>query len=121
MEQKAQIALEASIAHWEANCIAMTPDEVRIRTADCALFIKFAVDRCHGCPVSEVSHTIDCDGTPFREVYIALHTWIMRYHEQQTSSTKQNSELERWANKEFNYAARKQLAFLKSLRPEVLK
>lgn len=109
MEPKTLEALNASIAKWERNAVAETPEAALVLGDSCPLCHLFCPDDresdgCDGCPVKERSGYDQCSGTPWFAAYSAHRTW-----EQQGSSGA-------WRD-DFHAKARAEVAFLKSLLP----
>lgn len=110
MTPEAAEALEKSIAHWEANVAAKTPDKASVHGSDCALCNLFCTSEmmdndihCWSCPVFKRTGRRSCEGTPYYYAHSAFNQW--RY----------------WSShnivpNEWRIAARRELEFLKSLR-----
>lgn len=88
-------ALEASIEKWKRNTKIKHTLEATIGSQDCPLCHMFWRADCRGCPVREQTGYDGCSGTPYDGANNAY------YH----------SDLA-----EFHDAARKEVAFLESLR-----
>lgn len=104
MNTKTLSALEASIAKWEANATAETPDDYKIGAKDCPLCDLFINDDCAYCPVFELTGRLGCAGTPHEAAANSRRDW------------KLNS-LKAKAKKHAHQAARDEAAFLISLHP----
>lgn len=104
MDARTHKALMASIAKWERNAEAKTPDDYLTGPEDCALCMLFFSKDCHGCPVSARTGESTCYGSPYGDAFLAWLAWS------------------RWERGEpalaAHAAARKEVAFLKSLLPE---
>lgn len=76
MNRQTAEALEASIAHWDANAKAQKPGDASVSGDDCALCGLFfrQPDRCKGCPVANRGKSW-CDNTPFEAASFAFHDW----------------------------------------------
>ena len=103
MTPVAEKALRASIAHWERNVAAETPDEAGIGSRHCRLCAEYTAGGCIGCPVSIKTGHMLCAGSPYDTTVIALPAWRL----QPTSMRV-----------EWKAAAQAELDFLKSLLPE---
>lgn len=103
MTPEAAAALEASIAHWEANAVAETPEEASVSGRDCALCGLFVPNDCEGCPVSAKTGKISCRQTPYYDALDARECW------EEFPSDSANRDA-------FHAAARDEVAFLKGLR-----
>jgi len=101
-------ALKASIAKWERNAEAKTPDDYKTGQDDCPLcklFIAVSdLDMCVGCPVAEKTGEDGCSGTPYLRAWQARSKWSF-----EPKSTKHRAAS--------HAAARDEVAFLKSLLP----
>ena len=79
MDTKTRIALEQSIAKWEANAAVARPDDAKIRGEDCPLCEAFArrsdEGPCRRCPVAMATGRAFCHGTPYTEAVAALSKW----------------------------------------------
>lgn len=102
MTPETAAALEASIAHWEANAVAETPEDASVDGRDCALCELFYDERCVGCPVRAETGEIECYLTPFYEAATAKRIWGY--------SPSDNTR------DAFHAAARAEVEFLKGLR-----
>jgi hypothetical protein len=98
-------ALKASIAKWERNVAAVTPDDVELGYMACPLCTLFWDDDCKGCPVAMKTGKVECDSTPYYDAYWAFNNWILLG----SSSV---------AGEAFRSAAQDEVDFLKSLLPE---
>ena len=98
-----------SIAHWERNVAAETPEEASVRGADCALCRVFAnkncVSCCEGCPIAQNTggNFCFCFNTPYYPARDALDAW----RDNPTDATR-----DAW-----RAAAQAMLDFLKELLP----
>jgi hypothetical protein len=88
-----------SVAHWQ-RLVNGLPDE-EVGPEHCALCDVFAraPHFCQGCPVAEKTDLSGCGGTPYAEAEFAFKKHGLH-------------------SKRFKTAARKELAFLKSLLPK---
>lgn len=100
MDKKTLTALTASIKHWESNA-RRNPENARLGYRNCPLCAAFCTprmnseNRCRKCPVAQQTGLKDCVGTPYA-----------------------NALMSRYQGKAvWRRAARKELAFLKSLLP----
>lgn len=79
MDAKTLEALKASIAKWERNAEARSPDAVRFDLADCPLcqvfHPYFGGPDCAGCPVNDAGHW-RCGGSPYDAVDGAINAWM---------------------------------------------
>ena len=79
MDTKTRIALEQSIAKWEANAAVARPDDAKIHGKDCPLCEAFVRGTneglCRGCPVAMATGLALCYGTPYTEAADALSKW----------------------------------------------
>jgi len=105
MDRKTYDALEASIQKWEK--LVKTPlEKALLGPHHCPLCLLFhshyredenpVQNRCVGCPVCDKTGRVCCVGTPYDDV-----EWAMADHDEA----------------KFRSAAKRELAFLKSLRP----
>lgn len=99
-------ALKASIAKWERNTKAKHPDDFKIARHDCALCDMFWFGQCEGCPVSYNTGATRCYGTPYEAAANARDEW--------DDAEFDDDSVER---RKARAAARKEVAFLKSLLP----
>ena len=101
MERKTLNALKKSIKHWELNARRKAANAV-IGPSSCALCRLFnndgtpGDDLCRGCPVYARTGYVFCLGTPFLKAHEARYC----------------------GDTAWRAAARKEVAFLKSLLPE---
>lgn len=95
-------ALKESIAKWERNAVAVSPHEYLTDKDDCPLCSLFWYDHCKGCPVRDRTRQTRCYGTPYDDANMKYRTW------EEGLSTADAARA----------AARKEVAFLKSLLPE---
>ena len=106
MDAIALKALRESIAHWERNVAAETPEDVRLgaeNCACCAAFYDNIESDCIGCPVNEATGEEWCIGTPYDAAALALKQWDRL----RTDATR-----DAW-----RVAAQAMLDFLRSLLP----
>ena len=96
-------ALKASIAKWERNAEAKTPNEYLTSDIDCPLCNLFIRDGCKGCPVFERTGELFCRDTPYRTAGPAWFDWT----DLETSEHRDRAHA----------AACDEVAFLKSLLP----
>lgn len=111
MNAKTLKALKASIAKWDRNAVAETPEDYRTGPADCALcrlfndqHVSLFRDLCRGCPVMAATGERFCQGTPYRSAERAHNAWI-----------DASSDMARHAAQA---CAAEEVAFLKSLLPD---
>jgi len=107
MDPETRAALEASIQHWRENAAAERPEDASVGADSCALckiFVLATDSWCEGCPVMLHTGMNECGGTPYRKAFAALNDW-----------RKHGDEDYRDA---FHAAAREEVAFLESLRPQ---
>jgi hypothetical protein len=114
MDVETKNALEESIAHWERNVKAETPEEAGTRAEDCALCQLFYdgddfSQPCEGCPVKNKTGIKNCGNTPYYSALEKLVWWTTEY--ESNFSTSNNYKI-MWCE-----AAQAELDFLKSLRP----
>lgn len=103
MDRRTLTALNASIKHWEENVAAEKPEDATFSPNDCALCrIFFEEIFCGNCPVAVRTGQGCCGGTPYYDAVDAHEDW-------------QDCVGSRAAYRE---AARRELAFLKSLLPK---
>ncbi|MGB1215068.1 MAG: hypothetical protein ACPG4X_17000 [Pikeienuella sp.] len=106
MDERTLQALKDSIAKWEKNARVRKVENATVRVSDCPLCLMFHSRffglGCRGCPVSEATDQIECDGTPYEEANNRLYQW------------RDDS----CDGKPFRAAARAEVDFLKSLLPE---
>lgn len=104
MDAKTLEALKASIAKWERNAKAETPMDYLTATTDCPLcdlFYRGPIE-CKGCPVSARTRKMFCAGSPYAQACSARRKWW------DGDGTAEQAHA----------AARKEVAFLKSLLPK---
>lgn len=92
-------AWQDSVAHWERLASGNRLEDESMFSEDCAFCALFIDDGCYGCPVAAATGEWACAGSPWKSVGIALGN-------------------EDYDTSRFKKAAKKELAFLKSLRPE---
>lgn len=116
MNNRAKIALEKSIAKWEANTTAKTSYQFRTGPKDCALCREFLdhslIAPCSYCPVFRKTGVNFCCGTPYMKASSARQLWVIGLSEQ--ASKEQIKQLRANAQE----AAREEVDFLKSLREQ---
>lgn len=108
MDAKTLEALKKSIAHWEENVEAKTPDTVSTSAVDCALCGLFVAHGCRGCPVAEETGEIHCDGSPYDYAWEANQKWRL---------SNSSPEDEVVLHTSFRAAAQAEVDFLRSLLP----
>lgn len=101
MEPKTLEALKASIAKWDRNVEAATPEEVRVEGDDCPLCVLFFERECVGCPVRMRKVDPYCIGTPYKDAYLTYLGWGVGER----------------TREQYQIAARAEVEFLKSLLP----
>lgn len=94
-------AWKASVAHWERLASGNSLEDETMFADDCALCTLFIEDGCMGCPVAAATGCSGCYGSPWAKVIRAFDEYDKGY----TSPA-------------FLKAAKRELKFLKSLRPE---
>lgn len=106
MNKATRKALERSIAHWE-RVVEFGGRYTRdnISSDNCALCRRFNSNECEGCPVKERTGQSICKGSPYHE---AARLWYVCRGEGLIPCTQAK----------FKRAARRELAFLKSLLPQ---
>lgn len=73
MDERTAQALEESIKHWEENVERAERNEgLLLGPDDCALCGLFWKKDCVGCPVSERTGKLSCDGSPYYDVSTAM-------------------------------------------------
>lgn len=99
MDAKTLEALKASIAKWEENAAVTELSEARVYGDTCPLCKLFSYDintlDCKGCPVAVKTGKSQCNGSPWDAARGAKYKTLGK----------------------FRAAARKEVAFLKSLLP----
>lgn len=112
MNDEILTALETSIKHWEENAEAENFYNADLSPSSCALCEKFRLNvslkACRGCPIEIKTGRINCAGTPYADASHAYEVWSNDVDES-------NDPKHRAA---FQAAARAEVEFLKSLRPE---
>jgi hypothetical protein len=68
-------ALRASIAKWEANAKAPTPEDYKVDSLDCPLCALFWDNQCYRCPVFERTGQPYCRDTPYTVALHAKNVW----------------------------------------------
>lgn len=101
MDPKTLTALKASIAKWERNVEAETPDKVLLGASECALCKLFIYNLCKDCPVRARSGSHFCRQTPFVKTINSFFDW------------NEGGSKDSWRE-----AAQAEVDFLKSLLPE---
>ncbi len=112
MDKKILQALNKSIAKWERNATTYDLWEVTLGILECALCQLFWDRNCKGCPVLEKTGATCCDETPYEHCSVAYRTW--KYTWLATTPESWNTLL---VGAAFRRAARKEVAFLRSLLP----
>lgn len=110
MDARTLEALNASIAKWERNAEAETPDEYLISAGDCPLCHLFYNDYCEDCPVAARTGKNVCRNTPYYDAVDARYAWILARidgDEDKVTAAREDSQEN----------ARAEVAFLKSLLP----
>lgn len=103
MNKTALKALKQSIAHWTRLSTGKPRKGETPTWVYCSLCKLYLNDKkCIGCPVQFQTKKISCDGTPYQE---AFYTW-------------KKFGIDSF---EFKKAAEKELGFLKSLLPKIIK
>lgn len=75
LSKRAANGLEKSIKHWHENYNAVTPDEVKTGSDECALCALYSGNTCTSCPVYKDTGISECRGTPYEGAYSALSRW----------------------------------------------
>jgi len=101
MDKKTLRALKASIRKWERNAKVKYPDKYLVDSDDCPLCGLFFDLDCEGCPVMQRTGRRGCGDTPYIEASRARVDWEWDYGPMEAAHD----------------AARKEVAFLKSLLP----
>lgn len=104
MDKRTADALELSIAHWERNVAAETPDDASVSAKCCALCITFR-PTCAGCPVKDETGQTDCEDSPYEQAFERFILWM--------DHDRSAHHLLAW-----RAAAQCELDFLKGLRVE---
>jgi hypothetical protein len=68
-------ALGRSIAHWERNVAAETPDQASVYAPDCALCDLFHKFECYDCPVMADTGRAWCSGSPYSAAARSYRRW----------------------------------------------
>lgn len=110
MDARTLEALKASIAKWERNAVAKTPEDYHPYSDTCPLCFLFVENCCNGCPVADSADQSHCEGTPWEDVPDAFDSW--RYY----AAISSRSAASR-AREAALAAAREEVAFLQSLLP----
>lgn len=114
MQGKKVWLLDESIAHWEENVRAETPNQASVGGDSCALcreyFDKNPV--CGRCPVRAASGWAKCRHTPWADASYALIRWRDVYFTSLPSSDEYKYAKAYWIE-----CATKELNFLKAIRP----
>lgn len=103
-------ALQASIAKWEANVSAATPQDVTLGSNNCPLCVLFIGNDCTGCPAN-ITDEGYCHGTPYGDVVDARFYW-----EQAIKHLAFNHQAFR--EQDYRDTAKRELNFLRSLLPK---
>ena len=106
MNTETRTALMESIAKWELNARAETPEDVLTGVHECPLCRMFwkGGRECRGCPIEKKTGQINCHGTPYVHADARLDEW---YDGPESSVAKAD----------FHKAAREEVEFLRSLLP----
>lgn len=80
MDDDTLAALKASIRHWQENVAAEDVYAVKLGPRYCALCTMFRlrdefVLTCKGCPVSERTREVGCDGSPYDKAESRYSLW----------------------------------------------
>lgn len=109
MDARTLEALKASIAKWEKNAEAETPEEYLLGNKTCSLCQIFNNWKeqagnlgCAGCPVGDAGF-LYCEGSPYESAIEAYHEWDDAHDGGQRAAARA--------------AALAEVAFLKSLLP----
>jgi len=106
MNKATREALEGSIRKWRAIVKGTGVDGGSDNCPLCQMFIS---RECLGCPVAEVTHRIDCDGSP----YMAAARLMEKVDPDQVPFHPRRA-----VTKEAKELAQAELDFLISLRPK---
>lgn len=109
MNEVTLAALKASIAHWEKNLAAESPDDVRLGPRYCALCEAFP-QSCAGCPVAARTGVKGCRETPYGRACAAFNEWDSAV----TNGSPNHAE----KATAWRAAAQAEIDFLRSLMPE---
>ena len=103
-------ALKASIATWERNAVAETPDDYCMGSENFPLCDMFIGANCIGCPVLDRTGKTGCHGTPYYRADEAQNDWLdgTCYAEDGKAEAERQHAL---------HCAAEEVAFLKSLLP----
>ena len=127
-------ALQGSIKHWESNIKAISPGRVSVVSSSCDLCVLhvLATGSCDKCPVvTRGGGAAGCLNTPWSKLDISQLFTAWRYATlfqlKEGTTIMEREYSRRWAKHVamlrecFRDAARKELAFLKSLLPRSLR
>lgn len=133
MDPKTEEALDASITHWEEVCATPIVGDVNLGTQACGLCNKFFTTRdddncCSGCPVHSATGDKSCRGSPYFDACNAHKEWRRAQFELDEIEHRGNQaeylqKVSKWTidlsvlHAAFIAAAKKELAFLRSLKP----
>lgn len=112
MDQKTLGALRASIAKWEQNVKAESPEQIELGPFNCPLCLLFWGEDCNGCPAKEKTSKCGCDRTPYNKAHNTYDDWISSYGLGASSESVATNKA-KWRK-----AAQAEVDFLKSLLPE---
>lgn len=112
MDARTLEALKASIAKWERNAVAETPDNYLITPTDCPLCGLFFDEDCRGCPVAAKVRTPGCARTPYETAADTKFEWETEF-DPLLPDTREVIKRRGIAHA----AALKEVAFLQSLLP----
>ena len=101
MEPTTLTALKESIIAWEKKLEADNPHQISLGPNACPLCDLFFYSNCEGCPIMVRTREALCMKTPYREADDALADWQYAHGKKEY----------------FQEAAKKEIAFLKSLLP----
>jgi|SRR6185437_1058006 len=108
MNDRTKIALEGSIAKWQAIVAGTGTDR---GVMNCPLCQEFWKAGCNGCPVAERTGRSFCSGTPY-------DAWEEEEWPEGEPYDALNKLTDRTARKRLRAIAQAELDFLISLRPE---
>lgn len=109
MNKKTLKALKQSIAKWEKNTKAETPDQYLTGYADCPLCNLYWHDVCNGCPISEKTKKLCCSSTPYEKCRDHWDDWDYKFARREGYAKSKRLAIA---------AAKREVKFLKSLLPE---
>lgn len=116
MNKETLRALKASIAHWEENLKASTPETANTSMEGCALCGLFVSDSesrapqdCEGCPVYNKTKQRYCKNSPYEAAHYIHVKWTEECDDENTAKILHSI---------WRLCAKEELEFLKSLLPK---